>query len=233
MAYLLTHFWPGGTEAEYRATVAAATERRGRHAARVVSRRRADGRRVPHRRDVRVQGGLRSLRPGHAPAADADRRRPRRPARRSAARRSSRRACGEEDRARPYPRGVPDPLDGLTPAQREVAAHRGGPLLVVGAAGTGKTRALLARHAWLASAGGLAPEQVLALTASEAAADALRTGVEDELERGFEELGRPHGARLRRAAAARRGARGRARSLRRARSRRPTGSRCCWSASTS
>ena len=83
---------------------------------------------------------------------------------------------------------MPDPLDGLTPAQREVAAHRGGPLLVVGAAGTGKTRALLARHAWLASAGGLAPEQVLALTATEAAADALRTGVEDELERGFEEL---------------------------------------------
>ncbi len=83
---------------------------------------------------------------------------------------------------------MPDPLDGLTPAQREVAAHGGGPLLVVGAAGTGKTRALLARHAWLASAGGLAPEQVLALTASEAAADALRTGVEDELERGFEEL---------------------------------------------
>ena len=83
---------------------------------------------------------------------------------------------------------MPDPLDGLTPAQREIAAHRGSPLVVVGAAGTGKTRALLARHAWLASAGGLAPEQVLALTASEAAADALRTGVEDELERGFEEL---------------------------------------------
>jgi DNA helicase-2/ATP-dependent DNA helicase PcrA len=83
---------------------------------------------------------------------------------------------------------VPDPLDGLTPRQREVASHRGGPLIVVGAAGTGKTRALLHRHAWLATAGGLAPEQVLALTASEAAADALRAGVEDELERGFEEL---------------------------------------------
>jgi len=83
---------------------------------------------------------------------------------------------------------VPDPLDGLTPAQREVVAHRGGPLLVVGAAGTGKTRTLLHRHAWLATAGGLAPEQVLALTGSEAAADALRAGVEDELERGFEEL---------------------------------------------
>jgi DNA helicase-2/ATP-dependent DNA helicase PcrA len=83
---------------------------------------------------------------------------------------------------------VPDPLDGLTPAQREIVTQRGGPLIVVGAAGTGKTRALLHRHAWLATAGGLAPEQVLAITASEAAADALRAGVEDELERGFEEL---------------------------------------------
>jgi DNA helicase-2/ATP-dependent DNA helicase PcrA len=87
-----------------------------------------------------------------------------------------------------HTRDVPDPLDGLTPAQRAVAAHAGGPLLVIGAAGTGKTRALLARHAWLATADGLRPEQVLALTASEAAADALRTGVENELERGFEEL---------------------------------------------
>ena len=26
MAYLLTHYWPGGTEEQYRATVAAATE---------------------------------------------------------------------------------------------------------------------------------------------------------------------------------------------------------------
>lgn len=83
---------------------------------------------------------------------------------------------------------MPDPLDGLTPAQREVVTHTGGPLVVVGAAGTGKTRALRHRHAWLATAGGLAPEQVLSLTASEAAADAMRAGVEDELERGFEEL---------------------------------------------
>jgi hypothetical protein len=29
MAYLLTHFWPGGTEEQYRATVAAATEAAG------------------------------------------------------------------------------------------------------------------------------------------------------------------------------------------------------------
>jgi DNA helicase II / ATP-dependent DNA helicase PcrA len=69
-----------------------------------------------------------------------------------------------------------------------VVTHRGGPLLVVGAAGSGKTRTLLARHAWLAGPGGLSPESVLTLTFSEAAADELRTGVEDRLDRGFEEL---------------------------------------------
>ena len=67
---------------------------------------------------------------------------------------------------------MPDPLDGVTPAQREAVTHRGGPLVVIGAAGTGKTRTLLHRHAWLATAGGLAPEQVLAITASEATATA-------------------------------------------------------------
>jgi DNA helicase-2/ATP-dependent DNA helicase PcrA len=83
---------------------------------------------------------------------------------------------------------VPDPPDGLTPAQREVVTHRGGPVLVVGAAGTGKTAALRARHVWLAGPGGLEPEHVVAVTATEAAADALRAGVEEALDRGFEEL---------------------------------------------
>jgi DNA helicase II / ATP-dependent DNA helicase PcrA len=83
---------------------------------------------------------------------------------------------------------VPDSPGALTPAQDAVVTHRGGPLLVLGAAGTGKTRTLVHRHAWLATEGGAAPEQVLALTGSEAAADALRAGVEALLDRGFEEL---------------------------------------------
>jgi DNA helicase-2/ATP-dependent DNA helicase PcrA len=83
---------------------------------------------------------------------------------------------------------VPVPPGDLTPAQHAVVTHRGGPLLVVGAAGTGKTRALAHRHAWLATEGGATPEQVLAITGSEAAADALRGDVEDLLHRGFEEL---------------------------------------------
>ena len=53
---------------------------------------------------------------------------------------------------------MPAELDDLTLAQRELVCHRGAPLLLVGAAGTGKTVALVRRHAWLATAGGLAPE---------------------------------------------------------------------------
>ena len=83
---------------------------------------------------------------------------------------------------------MPAPLEGLTERQREVVTHTGGPLIVLGAAGTGKTRALAARHAWLAGPGGLEPEHVLALTHSAAAVDALRAQVERGIDRGFAEL---------------------------------------------
>ena len=83
---------------------------------------------------------------------------------------------------------MPAELDDLTLAQREVVCHRGAPLLVVGAAGTGKTVALVRRHAWLATAGGLAPEQILGIAPSEGAADTMRAAVEDALDAGYEEL---------------------------------------------
>lgn len=95
---------------------------------------------------------------------------------------------------------MPDPLLGLTASQRAVATHAGSPLLVVGAAGTGKTRALAARHAWLAGPGGLEPEHVLSITHAVPAVDALRARVEDGIDRGFAELhvhtGPGFGARL-------------------------------------
>jgi DNA helicase-2/ATP-dependent DNA helicase PcrA len=83
---------------------------------------------------------------------------------------------------------VPDPLDGLTSAQREVATQIGRPLLVLGGPGTGKTRVLVARHAWLAGEGAVAPESVLVLAGTPAAAAALRAQVEAALPGGFEEL---------------------------------------------
>ena len=76
----------------------------------------------------------------------------------------------------------------LTPRQLEAVAHPGGPLLVVGGAGTGKTTVLCERFAWLVREGGLAPESILALTVSEAAADRLRERLESGLDGGFEEL---------------------------------------------
>ena len=83
---------------------------------------------------------------------------------------------------------MPDPLEHLSARQSEVATHTSGPLIVLGAAGTGKTRALAARHAWLATTGGLLPEHVLAVTHSAAAVDALRTQVEAQIPHGFAEL---------------------------------------------
>lgn len=78
-------------------------------------------------------------------------------------------------------------LYGLSPAQRTAATHPGGPLLIVGGAGTGKTRTLVARFAWLVEQGA-APESVLVLARSERAADALRRHVEDAIARPYEEL---------------------------------------------
>jgi DNA helicase-2/ATP-dependent DNA helicase PcrA len=69
----------------------------------------------------------------------------------------------------------------LTPAQREAVSHPGGRLLIVGGAGTGKTRTLVERFAWLAAEGGAPAESILALTFSAPAADALRERIEATL----------------------------------------------------
>src|SRR6201989_3549923 len=73
----------------------------------------------------------------------------------------------------------------LTDAQRAAVEHAGGPLLVLGGAGTGKTTALVERFAHLAQAG--RPEAVLALP-HEGGADALRERIEDRLAGPYEEL---------------------------------------------
>ena len=62
----------------------------------------------------------------------------------------------------------------LTAAQHEAVTHPGGPLLVIGGAGTGKTRVVVERYARLTALG----EPTLALTFSPAAAADLRERVE-------------------------------------------------------
>jgi DNA helicase II / ATP-dependent DNA helicase PcrA len=63
-----------------------------------------------------------------------------------------------------------DILDGLNEQQRRAATHEGGPLLVLAGAGTGKTRTLVARAAWLRDAQGLPPSRILLLTFTRRAA---------------------------------------------------------------
>jgi len=63
-----------------------------------------------------------------------------------------------------------DILDGLNEQQRRAVTHEGGPVLVLAGAGTGKTRTLVARAAWLRDARGLPPGRILLLTFTRRAA---------------------------------------------------------------
>ncbi len=86
-----------------------------------------------------------------------------------------------------YPDRVPAAIDGLTRSQLAAVTHPGGPLLVLGGAGTGKTRVLERRFAWLVE-GGAPAESVLALTFSPGAASAMRACLEELVEPPYDEL---------------------------------------------
>ena len=74
-----------------------------------------------------------------------------------------------------------DILSELNPEQRRAVQHDGGPLLILAGAGSGKTKTLTHRIAYLISQQGIFPSRILAVTFTNKAAREMRQRLADML----------------------------------------------------
>jgi len=73
-------------------------------------------------------------------------------------------------------------LEALNDAQRQAVTAPAKPLLVIAGAGSGKTRVLVHRAAWLIDVGGISPQSLLAVTFTNKAAAEMRHRIESLLD---------------------------------------------------
>jgi len=79
-------------------------------------------------------------------------------------------------------------LEGLNKEQIQAATHKDGPLLIIAGAGTGKTRVITQRIAWLINQGLAKTDEILALTFTDKAAKEMQERVDILMPYGYTDI---------------------------------------------
>ncbi len=79
-------------------------------------------------------------------------------------------------------------LNNLNTEQKKAVTYKNGPLLIVAGAGTGKTTVITHRISWLILSNKIKPEEILALTFTDKAAEEMEERVEQLLPYGYVDL---------------------------------------------